>query len=214
MTPFQRTLEHITKIPTVTYGLKYFPSLEPHASNDRDDPAWGWHSGPEVSDCNLGVVADVMERIRSTCGVVMEIGVHRNEGRSMTNILMDKRPPNSIYLGIDIDDKSYLNNFDKKTYTVRCNSHDQLVIRNKLKSIGANKIDVLMIDGWHSVNTCVNDWKYVDLLSDNGVVILHDTNAHPGCVALFDAVDETLFDKERFCTDPSDMGIATFWHKK
>lgn len=214
MTPFQRTVEHITKLPTIEYGLKYFPSLEPHASNDRDDPAWGWHNGPEVSDCNLGVVADVMRKIGSNCRVVMEIGVHRNEGRSMTNILMDNRPPNSIYLGVDIEDKSYLNNHDKKTFTVKCNSHDQLIIRNKLRSIGAESIDVLMIDGWHSVNTCVNDWKYVDLLSNHGVVILHDTNAHPGCVALYDAVDEELFNKERFCIDPSDMGISTFWHKK
>jgi len=42
------------------------------------------------------------------------------------------------------------------------------------------------------------------------VVILHDTNAHPGCVALYHAVDESLFDKNRFCTEMNDMGISVF----
>jgi len=41
------------------------------------------------------------------------------------------------------------------------------------------------------------------------VVMLHDTNTHPGCVALFEAVDENLWIKQRFCTD-NDFGIATF----
>ena len=75
-------------------------------------------------------------------------------------------------------------------------------------------LDILMIDGWHSVHTCVNDWGYVDMLSDGGAVIVHDTNAHPGPIALFSAVDDNLFTKERFCSELNDMGIAVFWHKK
>jgi hypothetical protein len=82
-------------------------------------------------------------------------------------------------------------------------------VLGKLRSQNIEKLDLIMIDGWHSVNMCVNDWQYTDLLSDHGMVILHDTNSHPGCVALFDAVDENLWIKERFCTN-NDYGIATF----
>lgn len=213
-TPFDRTVSNIIQLPTVVYGLKFFPSLEPKISNDKDDPAYGWHHGPEVSDCNLLTVAEVVKKLGNSCSCIVEIGVHRNESRSMTNILMDNRPIGSTYLGIDLDDKGYLNNYDKKVYTVKCNSHDQKTIRNKLRSIGIDKIDLLMIDGWHSVNTCVNDWSYTDLLSDHGVVILHDTNAHPGSVALYHAVDEQLFEKHRLCTSTDDMGISVFWHKQ
>ena len=214
MTPFDQTISHITPRQTVIYGLKFFPNLEPHCSNDQDTPNWGWPTGPEVSDCNLRVVENVLDRMGQRCRVIMEIGVHRNEGRSMTNILMDRRPQGSIYVGVDLDDKSYLNDPSSGVYTIRSNSHDQRAIRSRLESIGVNQIDILMIDGWHSVNTCVNDWCYVDLLSDHGAVILHDTNAHPGCVALYHAVDEAIFEKDRQCTDLSDMGITTFWHKR
>ena len=75
--------------------------------------------------------------------------------------------------------------------------------------MGVGVIDLLFIDGWHSVNQCANDWHYTDMLSDNGVVILHDTNSHPGCVALFDAVDENQYAKERHCLE-ADYGIAVF----
>lgn len=211
-TPYDETIRHITPVKTVIYGLKFFPSLEPHCSNDQDTPNWGWPSGPEISDCNLAVVRDVMQRLGDGCRNIMEIGVHRNEGRSMTNILMDSRPEGSQYVGIDLDDKSYLDDPARKVHTIRSHSHDQRTIRSRLEKLGIETIDLLMIDGWHSVNTCVNDWCYVDLLSDGGVVILHDTNAHPGSVALYHAVNESIFEKTRHCTGTEDMGIATFWH--
>jgi hypothetical protein len=210
---FDQTVSAVTERPTMVYGLKFFPNLEPIVDNNQDTPAFGWPSGPEVSDCNLSVVSDVIKRLGNRCRVILEIGVHRNEGRSMTNILMDNRPVGSTYIGVDINDKSYLNDQSTGIYTIRSNSHDQQKIRAALMEIGVQQIDLLMIDGWHSVNTCVNDWAYTNLLSDHGVVILHDTNAHPGCVALFHAVDEDLFVKSRFCDDDNDMGIATFWKK-
>jgi len=210
---FDQTVSHIDPRPTMVYGLRFFPNLEPTVDNNQDTPAFGWPTGPEVSNCNLSVVSDVVRRLGTNCRVIMEIGVHRNEGRSMTNILMDERPMGSKYIGVDLDDKSYLDDESKGIYTIRSNSHDQQRIREFLSNIGVDKIDLLMIDGWHSVNTCVNDWCYTDLLSDHGVVILHDTNAHPGCVALFHAVDDELFEKSRFCTVDSDMGISTFWKR-
>lgn len=204
----------IQQTPTVIYGLSYRPSLEPTVNDNQDHPAFGWPTGPEISGCNLGVVSDVMSRIGNNCRTVVEIGVHRNKDGSITNILMDQRPVGSTYVGIDINDKSYLDDPANRVFTIKANSHDQFLIRQRLQSIGVDKIDLLMIDGWHSVNTCVNDWCYVDMLSDHGVVILHDTNAHPGCIALFESVNDDVFDKVRHCVGQDDMGIATFWHKK
>jgi hypothetical protein len=212
MLPYDIALSHITARSTMIYGLKFLPSLEPHVSDNQDTPAWGWPTGPEISDCNLAVVSDVMQKLGKDCQAIVEIGVHRNQGRSITNILMDQKPTSCKYLGIDIDDKSHLNNSASNIFTFKSNSHDQRKIRQTIAGLGISTIDILMIDGWHSVNTCVNDWCYTDLLSHNGCVVLHDTNAHPGCLALFHAVDEKLFIKKRHCTSMDDMGIATFWH--
>ena len=59
----------------------------------------------------------------------------------------------------------------------------------------------------------MNDWRYADLLSEHGVVIAHDTNFHPGDIALCEAVDERLFDIFRFCTGNDDNGITVFRRK-
>lgn len=213
-TPYDKTAACIVKSPTVIYGLSYRPSLEPAVSDNQDHPAFGWPTGPEISQCNLEVVSQVLSKMGQGCRSIVEIGVHRNEGGSITNVLMNNRPSGSTYVGIDVNDKSYLDDPSSKVFTIMSNSHDQFSIRQRLQQIGVERIDILMIDGWHSVNTCVNDWCYTDLLSDGGVVILHDTNAHPGCVALFEAVDGDIFDKVRHCVGQDDMGIATFWHKK
>lgn len=212
MLPYDLAVKQITTRPTMIYGLKFLPSLEPHVSDNQDTPAWGWPTGPEISDCNLDVVATALNKLGNKCQTILEIGVHRNQSRSITNILMDQRPQGSKYIGIDVDDKSYLNNEAQGIYTVKSNSHDQRRIRESLRQYNISTIDLLMIDGWHSVNTCINDWCYTDLLSDHGCVILHDTNAHPGSIALFHSVDEKLFAKTRYCTNMDDMGIAVFWH--
>jgi hypothetical protein len=214
MTPFDLTTAHITQQPTTLYGLKYFPNLEPHCSNDQDLPNWGWPiNALEISECNLSVVIDVLNKLDSRCQSIVEIGVHRNGSRSITQILMDHKPLDCKYLGIDIENKSYLDNPLKNIATIKANSHDKVRVRQKLHHLGIKTIDLLMIDGWHSVYTCVNDWGYTDMLSPYGAVVLHDTNTHPGCIALFNAVDDRLFDKVRYCTERNDMGISVFWHK-
>ena len=48
-----------------------------------------------------------------------------------------------------------------------------------------------------------------DRLAPQGVVVMHDTNEHPGPFAVFEAIDERLFDKTKHCTEGPDWGIAT-----
>lgn len=203
----------IKQRPTTIPGLRFFPDMEPEVGNDQDMPPFGWITNIEVSDCNLAVVSDVVRELGPHLSAVMEIGVNRNGERSMSRILMDQRPPGSFYLGVDIEDKSYLDDPEANTHTIRCSSHDQVKIRDYIRNQGANHLDLLMIDGWHSVNSCVNDWQYTDLLSPHGVVILHDTNSHPGCVGLYQAVDDEHWVKQRHCTD-NDFGIAVFRRRR
>ena len=171
-----------------------------------------WTSSQEVTNGNLDVVRSVVSELGESLRSIVEIGVNRNGDRSMSRILMDERPKGSFYLGIDLDDKSYLDDISANTWTLRCNSHDQDKIRGFLHDLRVTEIDLLFIDGNHSVDSCVNDWRYADMLSANGVVILHDTNGHPGCVALFEAINGDLFTKQRFCLE-NDFGIAVFRRK-
>jgi len=209
---YQDVVAMITQQPTDIAGLKYFPDLQPHVSNDRDHPVdVNWWELPrlEVSDCNLAIVQQVMSELGPNLAAALEIGVNRNGDRSMSRIIMDQRPVGSFYLGVDIEDKSYLDDASANTWTIRCSSSERERVTDKMRSNGVGLLDLIFIDGWHSVNQCVNDWQFTERLTDHGTVVLHDTNYHPGCIALFEAVDETLWIKQRYCTE-NDFGIATF----
>jgi hypothetical protein len=54
----------------------------------------------------------------------------------------------------------------------------------------------------------LNDFKYSELVEPGGLVILHDTNFHPGPNLVYQAVDENVFEKELYFDNPSDYGLA------
>ena len=208
-TAYDSILACLNRCPTMINGLKWFPSLEPAVNNDQDWPPFGFPNSAEITDCNLMVVKNALDKLGDQCRSILEIGVDRNGSRSFTNLFLRAKSRECVYVGVDLDDKSHIRNVEQNQHFLQANSHNQQQVRQFLQNLGVTELDILMIDGWHSVNTAVNDWSYTDLLSDHGIVLLHDTNAHPGPAALFDAVDETVWRKFRFCTQ-DDMGIAVF----
>ena len=64
-----------------------------------------------------------------------------------------------------------------------------------------------MIDGWHSVNQVYKQWEYVSLLSNDGIVIIHDTNSHPRPYFLIESIDNIMFDVYKYYNDVYDWGI-------
>lgn len=201
--------------PTTIYGLISVPQLIHGYDMNQDSPLLGSGTvSEEVSECNRTVAAYVLSKFEEKCQSIVEIGVHRNGTDSISHILLTRKKDSCKYLGIDVEDKTFLNDESKNIFTIQSNSHDQTTIRQTMKKIGIEKIDLLMIDGWHSVNTCINDWCYTDMLSDHGAVILHDTNFHPGPISILLCIDDDVFKKERFCVSDSDNGIGVIWHKK
>jgi hypothetical protein len=211
MTPYDRLISCVRKLPSLQLGLKWFPSLEPHVSNNQDLPPFGFPpDAQEVSDCNQRVLINAIESLGSCCSAVMEIGVSRNGARSFTQVILDHMNQGCVYVGVDKEPRPHVHDPDRNVHMLQADSHDQSQVRSFLNSVGVQKLDLILIDGWHSVNTAVNDWEYVDLLRVGGLVVLHDTNTHPGPVVLYDAVDERQFEKHRYCTAENDMGISTF----
>jgi hypothetical protein len=202
-------LTRVTKQPTLLQGLKWFPSLEPHVSNDQDHPPFSWPPVPlEISDCNLAVVALAISELGHSCKSILEIGVGRNQDRSFFHIITQQKPSSAVYLGVDLQEHTHIQDPSLNRWFLKTNSFNQAEIRNKLQELGANSLSLLIIDGWHSINTAVNDWKYADMVHPGGIVLIHDTNAHPGPVALFDAIDDQIWEKHKLCTSVSDYGIG------
>jgi cephalosporin hydroxylase len=142
--------------------------------------------------------------------VIVEIGVNRNGYVvSSTSVFLDNKRHNDIYIGIDIEDKSVLNDNDKNIFTIHSSSNNIEFVFAYLKNMGIESIDILMIDGYHSINQVYFEWEnYTPLLSSDGIVVMHDTNSHPGPYFLMKSIDINQYDVYKYLNDVVDWGIG------
>jgi predicted O-methyltransferase YrrM len=141
-------------------------------------PSNGGH--PEFTNENHAALQKAIDSCKQKPKTFMEIGVCRNGNYSSTHTIIKNVPSDGIYLGVDLDDKSFLNNPSKGIHTLKTSSSNYSEVIDKLNSLGVDKLDFLFIDGWHSINQVLADWEYTNILSSGGVVAFHDTKAHPG----------------------------------
>lgn len=146
---------------------------------------------------------------------IVEIGVNRNGySVSSTSVFLNNKREQDIYLGIDIEDKSILNDQTHNIFTICSPSQNKDVFFSKFKEIGIETIDILMIDGYHSINQVYLEWKiYTPLLSKDGIVVMHDTNSHPGPYFLLKSIDTTQYNVYKYLSDVVDWGIGVAVHK-
>jgi len=192
-------------------GLSFLPQMIEY-DNDEDWSVFTRGCKQEVSPQNFNLVKEISKNYM-THGI-MEIGVSRNGMASFTQAMFQSKPDHIKYLGIDLDDKTYLDNKDKNIFTIRENSYNRDLVKKYLNEIGLEKISILFIDGWHSVNAVINDWQYVDMLSDNGIVIFHDTNYHPGPTIFLEAIDGKIFKVEKYFENEDDYGVSIAYRLK
>lgn len=200
----------IRRLPEPVFGLTFKPSVEPGHSDDADFCGEFYRPVPrEFSPANQEVLRQCLLRTPDVRCIV-EIGVQRNPlPESSTGILLRHKPAGSVYIGVDIEDKSHLADPAGGVYVLKTDSADRARAFALMDELGLRGIDFLFIDGWHSVRQCLADWSYVERLSPRGSVVMHDTNGHPGPFALFEAIDDRLFEKTKHCTEGPDWGIAT-----
>ena len=199
----------IKQIHDHIYGLKYRPSIEPEHDDKTDFYSEFYRPVPrEFSPANQDVLKQALLNAPNPRCIV-EIGVQRNPlPESSTGILLQHKPKECVFIGIDIEDKSHLADARAGIFTLKMDSAHRFRVFALMDQLELERIDLLFIDGWHSVSQCLADWQYVERLSPDGVVVMHDTNVHPGPVAVFEAIDEKVFEKVKYCEEGSDWGIA------
>lgn len=185
------------------FGLSFVPTIAPAYSDDAEElpGQLELHSG---EDDNSPAALALVEAAVADASAVMEIGVGLYEPeKSFTPRLAG----HGIYLGVD-PARATLRVNSPRAYLLRCSSFEQGRVRDRLKSLGVTSLDVLMIDGCHSVNACVNDWRYAELVRVGGTVLIHDTNSHPGPVALAAAIDQDVFSVAEPLRASRDYGLT------
>lgn len=182
--------------------------------DDQDGPDIPVSSPVEVSDCNRASLTERFLRVRDNAKAILEIGVARNQHLSHTHCFLGNKRDDTIYVGIDLDDKSFLNNPSKNIHTIKGSSSDVDKNMEFCKSVGVTQFDFIFIDGWHSINQCLIDWEYSKWLSDDGIIGFHDTTAHPGPRRMMDAFNRNKWVVEGNVCTINDYGIGFVWKKK
>lgn len=190
------------------FGLTFVPTLRPHhADTDETLPGYLVDLRPGEDD-NTPAVLDIVAREAAGRRAVLEIGVSLyDEDKSFTPLLVRGKAPGGVYLGVDTArrDPSV---FGPGAHFLRVSSADQGAVRARLRGLGVDRLDLLVIDGCHSVAGCLNDWRYADLVAPGGVVLIHDSNSHPGPIAVVAAIDRDVFFVEEPLKREVDYGIA------
>ena len=206
----------------IPYGLKYLPYMP--SRNEEDgfpEILRKVKTGipKEFSDNDINILLAALNKLGTNCKLIVEIGINRSRsedpnafdyvGNNSTIQLIKNKDGECKYLGIDVNrtnvDSINKNHEDDDTVLAVCiDSSNTETIEQIFKSTGCDKIDLLHIDGHHSVNQVIKDWKLVRNLSSHGIVVLHDTNHHPGPTQILKAIDRDLFKVTRYYNDRTD----------
>jgi hypothetical protein len=171
-----------------------------------------YHGLVEVTDCNRQAVKNYFNKVQPFCKAILEIGICRNDKDSITHTFINNKLNTTTYIGIDIEDKSFLNNTSKNIFTLKTNSHDYEKNEIEIKKLGVTEFDFIFIDGRHSIDDVLHDWEYTRMLSKNGIVGFHDINWHAGPYEFINALRTDKWHIEKnIC--PDDWGIAFVWRK-
>lgn len=206
---------NVESFPTDIVGLSCVYKMSTDDLNTQDYPWYptgGCGNGhreftvddQKVVKTYLDLMISLKEKIN-----ILEIGVHRNTfDESSTSVFLNNKRKGDVYVGIDIADKSFLDNMETNVHTICTDSTNVDQNVQIIKDLGINEIDILMIDGYHSIDTVYSDWKYTSILSKDGIILMHDTNVHPGPYFLMKSIDYDKYHVKKYFYDIRDWGIG------
>lgn len=201
---------------SVPYGLTHIPDVK---DGNLDIVSKKLVISIEFSKKNQDLISKELLSIKDKCSVILEIGVHRSKSLKKENgstyCLIANKLENSHYIGVDAEDRKYVESWGKNVKTLKISSSETKQIMDFVKSLGHDKIDFLHIDGDHSFNQVLKDWKFSEFLSENGTIAIHDTSYHLGPIKLIEAIDREKFEvAEHFHNRDDDWGITIIKRKK
>jgi predicted O-methyltransferase YrrM len=157
----------------------------------------------------------LLEQFRKVIGrkAILEIGVDNNpDNLTSTSVFLDNKANDMVYIGVDINDKSNLNDDEKNIFTLIENSENMDSVIAFANSKGVTEFDFIFLDGWHSVDMVQKELRYAEYLAPGGIIGFHDINHHPGPIYALQNLDTNIWNIEYFRSedgDPmNDFGVA------
>ncbi len=170
----------------------------------------------EMSPCNRKNIVEKFIELKNKKKIssILEIGVCRNAHDSSTYCFLENKDKDTYYFGVDLDSKIFLDDHNNNIHTIQNNSSNILSIMDYVFKQNISKFDFIFIDGLHSVTQCLDDWRFTQFLSDDGIICLHDSNYHSGPYKLVNNLNKEKFVIEKCCELADDYGIAFVTKRK
>ena len=135
---------YINKLPSPYYFCDYTPSFKRIEDNTKDfiddfvpltRPV-----ANEMSNMNLNVLLQHLIGLGDTCKFIVEIGVMRDRNKQNTTLqFLKQKVKDCIYLGIDIEDRSYILSLADNVHFLRTDSGDLNKIVNYINTYEPNQ---------------------------------------------------------------------------
>lgn len=210
--------EHVVWSPTNIKGLKSIPTFKKSEWNGLDALTgnslfpfdWIIRNVDGNGQFSLKNAQKTIEILKSKpqAELIVEIGTSCSScviGGS-TEVFAKNKNSEAAFYSIDI--VAHNPGIDRQKYKniefVQSKSVDQ-----KIKGIlGDRLIDILFIDGDHSLQVVFEEYQfYLPLMKKDGIILLHDTTLHPGPFLLMEAIDESVFKKEVLFEEDYGLGV-------
>jgi predicted O-methyltransferase YrrM len=203
--------KHVTWEKTEIKGLKGYPVL-PKDWNTRDwieELPFQWvrkniGGNGQFSDKNSKTLISLIKS-KPNATLFVEIGTGASITCSSTAAFLNNKNDGTTFITIDCEKRTQdkLGKPNAHFITAWSTSPE---VKNHL---GDNKIDILFIDGDHSVKTVFEEYEfYLPYMKEDGIIVLHDTTMHPGSFLFMEAVDEKVYRKEVLHTEDYGLGIV------
>jgi hypothetical protein len=151
---------------------------------------------------------------------ILEIGIgHSNRAVNTSTFILAKAKWSDVfYIGIDRQKRDWMGVLrNSSMYVYEERSENVLERWNSTHNYSERKnLDLLHIDGSHSVNGVLTDWQFTQFVKDTGIIVLHDIKCHPGPRLLVDAIDRDIYTVHKMFTeyDVNDFGMAVVYKKE
>lgn len=106
-----------TKKQTDKFGLLFEPQLT-EISNDQDHPNGCPNIVNHFDENTVKTFENIFLTVKDKCKNILEIGVDHTNTISSTSLIFKNKNKETLYLGVDIDDKSYLNDENNNVHTL------------------------------------------------------------------------------------------------
>ncbi|MHA1949598.1 MAG: class I SAM-dependent methyltransferase [Candidatus Thorarchaeota archaeon] len=202
------------------HGLSYVPDLGEQNSLQYYDELWiniAQQTRPEdyFSFKNRTVLLKCMQALNlhiptDTYKFILEIGIGRKERlvNTSTFTFLGYKALTTRYFGIDAKPRDYIRD-------ITTNVEVELALSKDVFKKWAWDIDLLHIDGGHSLKDTLADWQFSKFVKPYGIIVIHDIKAHPGPIELVKAIDRDIYTvHDLFKDDPKDFGMAVVYKKE